>query len=97
MTLWLPQRLPQTRIPQHKVDKNANRGTSYNKRGNTMDKDEQIFRLWKLLDDIDTLDDAVKDNDKAFREHARTIQQKRRGIVPEAEVDKLYDRFYGKV
>jgi hypothetical protein len=60
-----------------------------------MSKDKQIYRLWKLLDDIDTLDDAVKDNDKAFREHARTIQQKRREIVPESQVDELYNRFYG--
>lgn len=59
-----------------------------------MTKDEQIYRLWKLLDDIDTLDDAVKSNDKAFREHARTIQQKRREIVPEHEVDSLYSQFY---
>lgn len=59
-----------------------------------MSKDEQIYRLWKLLDDIDTLDDAVKSNDKAFREHARTIQRKRFEIVPDGEVDKLYKQFY---
>lgn len=59
-----------------------------------MSKDEQIYRLWKLLDDIDTLDDAVKSNDKAFREHTRTIQRKRFEIIPESFVDELYAQFY---
>lgn len=61
-----------------------------------MTKDEQIFKLYKLLDDIDTLDDAVKSNDKAFREHTRTIQRKRHDIVSNSEADILYDQFYGK-
>jgi len=36
--------------------------------------------LWTLLDNIDTLDDAVRDNDSAFRHNTR-IQQKRRWEV----------------
>lgn len=59
-----------------------------------MSKDEQIFRLYKLLDDIDTLDDAAKSNDKAFREHVRTIQKQRHLVVTNTQADKLYDRFY---
>lgn len=61
-----------------------------------MSQKEQIYRLWKLLDDIDTLDDAVKSNDKAFREHTRTVQRKRFEIVPEDQVDALYAKYYGK-
>lgn len=59
-----------------------------------MSKDEQIYRLYKLLDDIDTLDDAVKDNDKAFREHTRTILRKKIDIIDEPHLDELYDQFY---
>lgn len=37
----------------------------------------KIQELWKLLDDIDTLDDACKDNDVEFRKKCYQIQQKR--------------------
>lgn len=33
--------------------------------------------LWQLLDDIDTIDDAAKDNDKRFRDMVRAVQQRR--------------------
>ena len=33
--------------------------------------------LWGLLDDIDTMDDAAKSDDKAYREQVRRIQAKR--------------------
>ena len=33
--------------------------------------------LWALLDDIDTLDDACKEHDKAFRKRAYKIQRRR--------------------
>lgn len=33
--------------------------------------------LWDLLDDIDTLDDACKDDDAEFRSRARAVQRKR--------------------
>lgn len=33
--------------------------------------------LWDLLDNIDTLDDASKSNDLAFRDHTRKQQQRR--------------------
>jgi len=38
---------------------------------------DDIQTLWMLLDDIDTLDDAAKDNDSAFRKACYEIQQKR--------------------
>jgi hypothetical protein len=60
-----------------------------------MSKDEIIYKLWKLLDDIDTLDDAVKSNDKAFREHTRTIQRKRFEVVSDEAIQPYYDKFYG--
>lgn len=59
-----------------------------------MNRDKQVYHLWKLLDDIDTLDDAVKSNDRAFREHVRRIQRKRFEIVDEATVDALYKLYY---
>lgn len=40
-----------------------------------MSKDEQIFELYKLLDDIDTLDDAAKDDHMAFRERTENIAE----------------------
>lgn len=33
--------------------------------------------LWALLDDIDTLDDMVRDDDEKFRTCARVIQRRR--------------------
>lgn len=33
--------------------------------------------LWGLLDDIDTLDDACRDDDKAFRDAVRKVQRRR--------------------
>jgi hypothetical protein len=60
----------------------------------SVDLEKCIYDLYRLLDDIDTLDDAVKTNDKAFREHARTIQRKRHDVVPTWYVDKLYNKFY---
>lgn len=37
--------------------------------------------LWSMLDDIDTLDDRVKDDDVAYRVRARAIQKKREEIM----------------
>ena len=37
--------------------------------------------LWQLLDDIDTLDDACRDNDAVFRERVRKRVGKRMGIM----------------
>ena len=38
-------------------------------------------KLWMLLDDIDTLDDACRDDDRAFRDSVRKVQQKRFAIM----------------
>ncbi len=44
-------------------------------------------QLWVLLDDIDTLDDVVKDDDKVFRVHARQLQERRHAIVEGSKVE----------
>lgn len=59
-----------------------------------MDAQEQIFRLWRMLDDIDTLDDACRENDAAFRLLVRDIQRKRFDVLPGPEFDALW-RVYG--
>ncbi len=33
--------------------------------------------LWQLLDDIDSLDDSCRDDDKLFRERVRALQKRR--------------------
>ena len=40
-----------------------------------------VSDLWCLLDDIDTLDDACKNNDQAFRQLTRDTQKKRHQIL----------------
>jgi hypothetical protein len=46
-------------------------------------------RLWMLLDDIDTLDDACRADDAAFRKHAREVQRKRFGVLSGEQMDVL--------
>lgn len=53
------------------------------------DLERQAYLLWKLLDDIDTLDDACKDNDDLFRRSAYDVQQKRFDIMSGEEWDVL--------
>jgi hypothetical protein len=43
--------------------------------------EERAKALWQLLDDIDTADDACRENDKAFRERARAIIKRRNDIL----------------
>ena len=38
-------------------------------------------KLWMLLDDIDTLDDACRNDDRAFRDFVRKVQQKRFAVM----------------
>jgi len=59
-----------------------------------MDAQEQVFRLWRMLDDIDTLDDACRDNDAAFRALVRDVQRKRFDVLPGPEFESLW-RVYG--
>lgn len=50
---------------------------------------EAARKLWMLLDDIDTLDDACRANDAAFRSHAREVQRKRFEILSGEQMDAL--------
>jgi hypothetical protein len=43
----------------------------------TTDWREVARRLWKLLDDIDTLDDAFREDDAGFRKAAYAKQRRR--------------------
>ena len=40
-----------------------------------------VTDLWRLLDDIDTLDDACKSNDESFRNLVRDTQKKRHSVL----------------
>lgn len=51
------------------------------------------LRLWKLLDDIDTLDDAAKVYDKAFRDAVRKVQRKRFEIIDGAEYEARLPKY----
>ena len=42
---------------------------------------EMVSGLWQLLDDIDTLDDAARDNDRGFRDLCRRVQRRRHQIL----------------
>lgn len=58
-----------------------------------MSAQEQAFRLWALLDDIDTLDDACKADDAAFRAHVRRAQQRRFTIMSGEQWEELHEEF----
>jgi len=49
----------------------------------------QVFELWRLLDDIDTLDDACRGDDACFRALVRDVQRKRFEVVTGKEFDAL--------
>jgi len=48
---------------------------------------DKARKLWALLDDIDTLDDACREDDAAFRKRCYAIQRKRFGIMSGDEYD----------
>lgn len=50
---------------------------------------EKLVKLWALLDDIDTLDDAAKGDDVCFRRAAYRVQQKRHQILHGDDWNKL--------
>lgn len=50
---------------------------------------EAARKLWMLLDDIDTLDDACRADDAAFRKHTRDVQRKRFAILNGEQMDVL--------
>lgn len=53
----------------------------------------RIYRLWKLLDDIDTASDIAKADDGLFRALVEQYQRQRFDVVGEPEIDTLYDRY----
>lgn len=53
----------------------------------TTDWKKAALRLWMLLDDIDTLDDACRSSDATFRDAVRRTQRKRFGVIDGAEFD----------
>lgn len=59
-----------------------------------MSKDEQIYRLFKALDDIDTASDLFKEDYHLLARYVGKLVKFSKKIVPEAEIEKLYDRFY---
>lgn len=63
-----------------------------NKKGS----DQEVYQLWKLLDDIDTAGDLAKDDDALFRRLVQGYQQARWDHVSGARVEALYERFYGR-
>ena len=52
---------------------------------------DKARKLWALLDDIDTLDDACRDDDRAFRDAARQVQRRRFDIMTGEEWDAAID------
>jgi hypothetical protein len=60
-----------------------------------MDREEQAFRLWRLLDDIDTLDDSCRNNDAAFRDLVRRVQQRRFSLMTGEDFDSLWEKYEG--
>lgn len=57
---------------------------------------EAAEALWQMLDDIDTLDDACRDDDAAFRRLVRGVQQKRRDLAT-SDGYRLYWKHRGEV
>ena len=51
-----------------------------------------VVALWKLLDDIDTLDDACKGDNADFRNRCYEIQRKRFDIVSGEQFDILMEQ-----
>lgn len=60
----------------------------------TADKDRQIYELWKLIDDIDTATDMFKGDYEGFTKNTIRRIKQRFEIVPTAQLDELYDKFY---
>ena len=50
---------------------------------------QKIAALWRILDDIDTLDDACKGDDALFRRSVYAMQRRRFEIVSGEEFDEL--------
>jgi hypothetical protein len=55
------------------------------------DIQKQVYELYKLIDDIDTALDMFKGDYEAFAKNTARRVKKRFEIVPNEEIDKLYD------
>src|SRR5690554_5484374 len=62
---------------------------------NDINRDELIFHLWRIIDNIDTFGDMAKSDDKAFRAMTEREQKKRWSHTSEDFVDYLYSQYYG--
>lgn len=55
------------------------------------------FDLWRVLDNIDTLDDACKDNDAEFRKQTIIQVKKRHGLLLlEGRMEARYEQYIKK-
>jgi hypothetical protein len=61
-----------------------------------VDKDEIIYRLWLILDDIDTWSDIAKSDNALYRAKVEGLQKLRWDVVNSDFVDQLYDKYYPK-
>lgn len=59
-----------------------------------MDWEKTALELWKLLDDIDTLDDAAKSDDRAFRDATRATQRRRFQVLDGSEWELRWRQYY---
>ena len=59
-----------------------------------MEDSKKVYKLWKLLDDIDTASDIFKGDYKGFSKYVYRKQQLRHDIISSEDIDKLYDKYY---
>ncbi len=60
-----------------------------------MNKDKIIYELWKLLDDIDTASDMLKDDAKHGKYTQRRVLERHK-IIGGKDIDTLYDKYHPK-
>jgi len=58
------------------------------------EKDEIIFKLWRILDDIDTASDMFKENYEGFAKSVYRKQQERWKVLSDNDIEKLYDKYF---
>lgn len=59
--------------------------------------EEIIYKLWRIIDDIDTVSDIAKGNDSWYRHRVEELQRKRWDVLDEKTVDEIYNKFYNKI
>lgn len=58
---------------------------------------EQVYKLWKLLDDVDTAGDICKGDQGCYRETVEELQAQRWDVLAEPEATAMFERYHGKV